>query len=72
MDNKGASKKALKGAEPRYTASLRSILKKFNAPSMIDYLSLDVEGAELFIMKDFPFDEHKFKLLTIERPKDQL
>jgi hypothetical protein len=71
MDNKG-NKKALKNAEPRYTASLKSILKKFNAPAMIDYLSLDVEGAELFIMKDFPFDEYKFKVLTIERPKDQL
>jgi hypothetical protein len=72
MDNKGSNKKALKHAEPRYTASLQSILKKFNAPSMIDYLSLDVEGAELFIMKDFPFSEYKFKVLTIERPKDQL
>jgi hypothetical protein len=72
MDNKGTSKKALTNAEPRYTASLKSILKKFNAPSTIDYLSLDVEGAELFIMKDFPFDEYKFKVLTIERPKDQL
>jgi hypothetical protein len=44
----------------------------FNAPKIIDYLSLDVEGAELFIMKDFPFDRYVFKCMTVERPKDEL
>jgi len=71
MDNK-QTRQTAKNAVPRYTASLKGILQKFNAPSVIDYLSLDVEGAELFIMKDFPFHEYQFKVLTIERPKDEL
>jgi Methyltransferase FkbM domain len=60
-------------AEPRYTASLVTILKKFNAPKVIDYLSLDVEGAEEFIMKDFPFHQpYTFRVISIERPKELL
>lgn len=58
--------------ERRYTVSLRTILQKFNAPKMIDYLSLDVEGAETFIMRDFAWDEYTFRCLTIERPGDEL
>ena len=68
FDNKRAS-----STEPRYTASLVSILKKFNAPKDIDYLSLDVEGAEEFIMKDFPFHQpYTFRVISIERPKNLL
>ena len=51
---------------------MKSLLQRFNAPSTIDYISLDVEGAEEFIMKDFPFDEYTFLTMTIERPKDEL
>lgn len=61
--------KNFKFAQPRYTASLVEILKKFKAPKMIDYLNLDVEGAEEYIMKDFPFHKpYTFKVITIERP----
>jgi hypothetical protein len=67
FDNKKNSK-----TEPRYTASLQGILERFNAPSMIDFLSLDVEGAELFIMKSFPFHKYSFKCLTVERPSEEL
>jgi Methyltransferase FkbM domain len=70
FDNKKS--KATNGAVNRYTAGLKTLLKRFNAPAMIDYLSLDVEGAETFIMKGFPFDEYKFKVLTVERPKEEL
>ena len=41
-------------------------------PNKIDYLSLDAEGAELFITKDFLFHEYQFSLLTIERIIDTL
>jgi Methyltransferase FkbM domain len=58
--------------EKRYTLSLATILKTFAAPPVIDYLSLDVEGAESFILRDFPFDQYTFLTLTIERPKDDL
>jgi Methyltransferase FkbM domain len=70
FDNKKANKNA---AEKRYTSSLLSILTKFQAPSIIDYLSLDVEGAEEFILKDFPFHtSYTFRVISIERPKELL
>lgn len=37
--------------KPRYTVSLYTFLKRFQAPSVINYLSMDVEGAEGFIVK---------------------
>ena len=40
--------------------SLQEILKKAKAPKIIDYLSLDVEGAELEVLKNFPFKKYKF------------
>ena len=39
-----------------------------NSPKIIDYLSLDVEGAETRILERFPFDKYTFLTLTIERP----
>lgn len=71
FDNK-KKKKSQEEPEKRYTLSLETILKTFDAPKVIDYLSLDVEGAESFILKDFPFEKYTFKTMTIERPKDDL
>ena len=45
---------------------------KSQAPKIIDYLSLDVEGAESMVFQNFDWDLYKFKFLTIERPKDDL
>ncbi|GKY96870.1 hypothetical protein MPSEU_000646100 [Mayamaea pseudoterrestris] len=69
FDNKHVRAEAV---EQRYTASLATILRTFHAPKVIDYLSLDVEGAETFIMRSFPWDEYTFRCLTIERPSDEL
>mmetsp|Transcript_47073 Transcript_47073/g.114889 ORF Transcript_47073/g.114889 Transcript_47073/m.114889 type:complete len:356 (-) Transcript_47073:1738-2805(-) len=55
-----------------YTITLHDIFQKYDVPRVIDYMSLDVEGAEEFIMNDFDFDTYTFKILTIERPKDGL
>jgi hypothetical protein len=53
----------------RYRASLGDDSEtKFT----IDYLSLDVEGAEAFILEGFPLDEYTIHLLTVERPKEPL
>ena len=46
---------------------LVDLLRKHGAPKQIDYLSLDVEGAEWLILKNFPFDEYSFRCMTIER-----
>jgi hypothetical protein len=72
FDNKVGGKKKKKGKKKRYTVSLETILKTFDAPKVIDFLSLDVEGAETYIMKDFPFDEYRFLVMTVERPKEEL
>ncbi len=54
------------------TMPLIKILKDEEAPKIIDYLSIDVEGAEDRILCDFPFDEYRFLCMTIERPKATL
>lgn len=52
----------------RETITLKDLLRKHNAPKVIDYFSLDVEGAEERILKGFSFKEYTFLAITIERP----
>ena len=58
--------------EMRFTLALSDIFTKFNAPSVIDYISLDIEGAETFVMEAFPFDRYRINVLTIERADQRL
>lgn len=44
---------------------LFSMLRALNV-STVDYFSLDVEGAELQVLKTIPFDEVDIKYLTVE------
>jgi len=46
--------------------TLQSILDEARAPAVIDYWSLDTEGSELAILKSFPFDRYRFRVLTVE------
>lgn len=46
--------------------TLLSLLKKYNSPNIIDYLSLDAEGSELLILKNFDFEKYKFRTITLE------
>jgi FkbM family methyltransferase len=48
------------------TISLVDLLKKYNAPKIIDYLSIDTEGSEYEILSTFDFDKYKFKVITCE------
>jgi FkbM family methyltransferase len=48
------------------TVSLKDLLLTHNAPKYIELLSVDTEGSELEILKDFPFDEYKFGLMCVE------
>lgn len=54
------------------TEILRNILEKSNAPKIIHYLSLDVEGAEERVLDGFPYSTHTFLAATIERPSEKL
>jgi len=48
------------------TLTLNTLLKKHNAPRVIDYISLDTEGSELKILEEFDFDKWDVKVFTIE------
>ena len=48
------------------TTTLGNILELADVPSIIDYLSLDVEGQEYNILSTFPFDKYKFRCITVE------
>lgn len=48
------------------TISLNDLLKKYNAPKNIDYLSIDTEGSEYEILSQFDFSEYSFKVITCE------
>lgn len=46
--------------------TLEYFLDSINAPKVIDYLSIDVEGGEFDIIRNFPFDKYFIKYITIE------
>jgi FkbM family methyltransferase len=52
--------------------SLSEILLEHDAPQVIDYLSIDIEGAEDRALLDFPFSHFTFNCITIERPSQEL
>jgi FkbM family methyltransferase len=51
---------------PVNTISLLDLLKKYNAPRVIDYLSVDTEGSEFEILSAFDFDAYQFRIITCE------
>jgi FkbM family methyltransferase len=61
---------ALKNIEYRAvhmrTRTISKILDIYNAPYVIDYISIDIEGMEYDILKTFPFDEYHVNTITVE------
>jgi FkbM family methyltransferase len=61
-----------KGEEDRdaflVTVTLTDILHHEKAPKVIDYFSLDVEGAEENVLSGIDFATYTFLMITIERP----
>jgi FkbM family methyltransferase len=49
-----------------YTKTLNQILDQSNAPAVIDFMSLDVEGLEMEVLKGINFKKYKFKYMLIE------
>jgi len=68
MDNKPGSGMTVQ----RDLVSLQTVFRETKTPKVIDYFSLDVEGAESLIMTDFPWQDYQCRFFTIERPKDDL
>ncbi|MGB2964782.1 MAG: FkbM family methyltransferase [Anaerolineales bacterium] len=54
------------------TVLLTEILDRYSAPRIIDYFSLDVEGSEERVLRNFDFNQYQFNCLTIERPTPEL
>ena len=48
------------------TVSLMDLLRQHNAPSIIDYMSIDTEGSELDILSRFDFNEYDVRVITVE------
>jgi FkbM family methyltransferase len=48
------------------TVTLGDILTKAKAPRRIDFMSLDIEGAELEALRGFPFDRYQIGALAVE------
>jgi len=46
--------------------NINEVLDDYNCPEEIDYLSIDVDDAQLKVFNDFDFDRYKFKVLTLE------
>ena len=50
----------------KQSMTLESLLDKHNAPNIIDYISLDTEGSEYEILKNFPFNKYTIMAFSIE------
>ncbi len=48
------------------TISFNDLLTKYNAPQVIDYLSIDTEGSEYEILSNLDFSRHSFRVITCE------
>lgn len=48
------------------SVSLCDLLVEHNAPEIIDFLSIDTEGSEYEILKNFPFEQFKFMVVCCE------
>jgi FkbM family methyltransferase len=48
------------------TVSLFDLLRQHQAPEFVDFLSIDTEGSEYEILKDFDFSSYLFGLIAVE------
>jgi FkbM family methyltransferase len=52
------------------TVTLRDLLTQNQAPYRIDYLSIDTEGSEIDVIRDFDFGEWDIRLISVEITSD--
>ena len=53
------------------TKTLNNIFEEINAPKLMDFLSLDVEGSELEVLNGINFLTYNFKFILIESRDDE-
>lgn len=66
-DNRGRGPSTMR--TQALTVSLEHMFKTLAVPRVIDYLSLDIEGAEGWVFETFPWDRYTMLVVTVERPK---
>lgn len=57
------------------TISLNELLSKYDAPCIIDYISIDTEGSEFEILQSLDFEKYNVRVITVEHnftPKREL
>lgn len=65
-DSYSARKKGTHYNEDALKVNYKEAFEENDFPSTIDYLSLDVDTASLSVLKILPFDEYRFRAITIE------
>ena len=58
--------------QPVEVWTLEKILEEGQAPEFIEYLSMDIEGAEYEALRNFPFDKYTFGAISIEYAPQEL
>ncbi len=53
------------------TINPTELLDRFSSPQLIDYMSLDVEGAELEVLRALDLSKYRIALMSIEHNHDQ-
>lgn len=48
------------------TISLNDLLDKYNAPAVVDFLSIDTEGSEFDILNALNFEKYSFRVIACE------
>lgn len=48
------------------TVSLQDLLAQHGAPSVIDYMSVDIEGSEYEVLRGFDFGQYDIRVITVE------
>ena len=69
LDDRGRGPSIVK---TQATISLAHIFKTLSVPRVIDYMSLDIEGAEEWVFETFPWANYTILVMTVERPKQGL
>jgi hypothetical protein len=49
-----------------FTITLTDLLDLANAPKIVDYISIDVEGSELEVLQGLDFSKYDVRMLSIE------
>jgi len=64
--NEQSGRREVKNTIDVNTISLNDLLDEFNAPDVIDYMSVDTEGSEYEILSNFDFSKRHVRTFTVE------